>query len=135
MECREMIARVVKNIMRAEMRDKTKNVHWQRMAQAPSSSQPRIELGHAEEDHNQETSFAMVVARFFNVVIGLEGERSKEFWDVQMRYPRHTHDTHTRQTRKLTFTAMKGKAGALVPRGPAVASAYQALVGRLPAAL
>lgn len=82
---REMIARVVKNIMRAEMRDKTKNVHWQRMAQAPSSSQPRIELGPAEEDHNQETSFAMVVARFFNVVIGLEGERSKEFWDVQMR--------------------------------------------------
>jgi hypothetical protein len=98
MECREMIARVVKNIMRAEMRDKTKNVHWQRMAQAPSSSQPRIELGPAEEDHNQETSFAMVVARFFNVVIGLEGERSKEFWDVQMRYTPDTHTTHKRRT-------------------------------------
>jgi hypothetical protein len=40
-----MIARVIKNIMRAEMRDKTKNVHWQRMAQAPSPSLPRIELG------------------------------------------------------------------------------------------
>jgi hypothetical protein len=37
------------------------------------------------EDQNQEISFSMVIARFFNVIIGLEGERSKEFWEGQMR--------------------------------------------------
>lgn len=97
--------------MRSEMREKTKNVHWQRDKQF-AATQPKIELGQAsitllsrseltpcllpglnEDDHkSQEISFSMVIARLFNVVIGLEGERSKHFWDIQMPYAAIIHN-------------------------------------------